>query len=89
MRLPKAGLFKPQQRYKRSIGETFKDFPPSSFPLLETLLAIDPGDRGTATAALNSEVSFDNYSSLRIWLVLTVSYCILVLSFATDLGKCN
>lgn len=55
LRLPKAGLFKPQQCYKRSIGETFKDFPASSFPLLETLLAIDPGDRGTATTALNSD----------------------------------
>ncbi|XP_027126521.1 probable serine/threonine-protein kinase At1g54610 [Coffea arabica] len=53
-RLPNATLFKPQQPYKRCISETFKDFPPSSLPLIETLLAIDPKDRGTATAALNS-----------------------------------
>ncbi|KAJ1417866.1 Serine/threonine-protein kinase, active site [Sesbania bispinosa] len=54
-RLPNATIFKPQQPYKRSISETFKDFPPSSLPLIETLLAIDPDDRGTASAALNSE----------------------------------
>lgn len=54
-RLPNATLFKPQQPYKRRTAETFKDFPPSSLPLLEKLLAIDPGERGSATAALNSE----------------------------------
>ncbi|RDY04672.1 putative serine/threonine-protein kinase, partial [Mucuna pruriens] len=54
-RLPNATIFKPQQPYKRSISETFKDFPASSLPLIETLLAIDPDDRGTASAALNSE----------------------------------
>ncbi|CAJ1974910.1 unnamed protein product [Sphenostylis stenocarpa] len=54
-RLPNATIFKPQQPYKRGISETFKDFPPSSLPLIETLLTIDPDDRGTASAALNSE----------------------------------
>ncbi|GLT79447.1 hypothetical protein SLA2020_509360 [Shorea laevis] len=54
-KLPNATLFKPQQPYKRCIAETFKNFPPSSIPLIETLLAIDPDQRGTATAALNSE----------------------------------
>ncbi|KAL7602646.1 probable serine/threonine-protein kinase At1g54610 [Lactuca sativa] len=53
-RLPNATLFKPQHPYRRCTIETFKDFPPSSLPLLETLLAIDPKDRGTATSALNS-----------------------------------
>lgn len=54
-KLPNATLFKPQQPYKSCIADTFKDFPPSSHPLIETLLAIDPDERGTATAALNSE----------------------------------
>ncbi|RAL41706.1 hypothetical protein DM860_008888 [Cuscuta australis] len=54
-KLPNATLFRPQQPYKRSTKETFKDFPPSSLPLVETLLAIDPNERGTATAALHSE----------------------------------
>nr|QYW07108.1 cyclin-dependent kinase like 9 [Dimocarpus longan] len=54
-KLPNATLFKPQQPYKRCIAETFKDFPSSSLPLIETLLSIDPDERGTATAALNSE----------------------------------
>ncbi|KAK1407153.1 hypothetical protein QVD17_38764 [Tagetes erecta] len=53
-RLPNATLFKPQHPYKRCLTETFKDFPPSSLPLLENLLAIDPNDRGSATSALNS-----------------------------------
>ncbi|CAN1796912.1 Probable serine/threonine-protein kinase At1g54610 [Linum perenne] len=54
-KLPNATLFKPQHPYKRCIAETFKDFPASSMPLIETLLAIDPDERGTATTALNSE----------------------------------
>lgn len=54
-KLPHATIFRPQQSYKRCIAETFKDFPPSSLPLIETLLAIDPAERKTATDALNSE----------------------------------
>ncbi|KAJ6838139.1 putative serine/threonine-protein kinase [Iris pallida] len=54
-KLPHATLFKPQQPYKRCIAETFKDFPPSSLPLIETLLAIDPAARQTASSALKSE----------------------------------
>lgn len=54
-KLPNATLFKPREPYKRCIRETFKDFPPSSLPLIETLLAIDPAERLTATVALNSE----------------------------------
>ena len=57
-KLPHATIFKPQQSYKRCIAETFKDFPASSLPLIEILLAIDPAERQTATAALRSEVSF-------------------------------
>ncbi|XP_010555575.1 PREDICTED: probable serine/threonine-protein kinase At1g54610 [Tarenaya hassleriana] len=54
-KLPNATLFKPQNPYKRCVSETFKSFPPSSLPLVETLLSIDPDDRATATSALNSE----------------------------------
>ncbi|KAI3975673.1 hypothetical protein MKX01_023099 [Papaver californicum] len=54
-KLPHAAIFKPQQPYKRCIVETFRDFSPSSLPLIETLLAIDPAERLTATAALASE----------------------------------
>ncbi|KAF3438506.1 hypothetical protein FNV43_RR21268 [Rhamnella rubrinervis] len=54
-KLPNATLFKPQQPYKRCVAETFKDFPPSSLPLIESLLSIDPDERGTATTALNGE----------------------------------
>ncbi|XP_015698673.1 probable serine/threonine-protein kinase At1g54610 isoform X2 [Oryza brachyantha] len=41
--------------YERCIAEKFKDVPPSALSLLETLLAIDPDMRGTATDALSSE----------------------------------
>ncbi|KAK4477923.1 hypothetical protein RD792_017188 [Penstemon davidsonii] len=54
-KLPHVTIFKPQQSYKRCIKETFKDFPQSSLPLIDSLLAIDPSDRQTATAALRSE----------------------------------
>ncbi|CAI9102433.1 OLC1v1000706C4 [Oldenlandia corymbosa var. corymbosa] len=54
-KLPNATLFKPRDPYKRCIRETFKDFPPSSLPLIDTLLAIDPEHRKTATDALQSE----------------------------------
>ncbi|KZV21102.1 putative serine/threonine-protein kinase [Dorcoceras hygrometricum] len=54
-RLPHATIFKPQQSYKRCIKETFKDFPQSSLPLIDTLLSIDPSERQTATAELKSE----------------------------------
>ncbi|KAK2411974.1 putative serine/threonine-protein kinase [Trifolium repens] len=54
-KLPHATIFKPQHSYKRCIADKFEDFPPSSLPLIETLLAIDPDERQTATAALHSE----------------------------------
>jgi len=57
-KLPHATIFKPQQPYKRRIRETFKDFPQSALQLIETLLAIDPADRLTATSALRSDVSW-------------------------------
>lgn len=57
-KLPHATIFKPQQPYKRRISETYKDFPQSALRLIETLLAIDPADRLTATSALRSDVSW-------------------------------
>ncbi|CAK8563621.1 unnamed protein product [Lathyrus sativus] len=54
-KLPHATIFKPRQSYKRCIVEKFEEFPISSLPLIETLLAIDPAERQTATAALHSE----------------------------------
>ncbi|XP_027340529.1 probable serine/threonine-protein kinase At1g54610 [Abrus precatorius] len=54
-KLPHATIFKPQQPYRRCVGETFKDFPAPAIELIETLLSIDPADRGTSASALNSE----------------------------------
>ncbi|KAK4779384.1 hypothetical protein SAY86_006912 [Trapa natans] len=54
-KLPHATIFKPQQPYRRCVGETFKDFPAPALDLVETLLSIDPADRGSAASALKSE----------------------------------
>uniref|UniRef100_A0A803KPI4 Protein kinase domain-containing protein n=2 Tax=Chenopodium quinoa TaxID=63459 RepID=A0A803KPI4_CHEQI len=54
-KLPNATIFKPREPYKRCIRETFRDFPPSALSLIDTLLAIDPAERKTATDALNSD----------------------------------
>ncbi|KAK6934260.1 Protein kinase domain [Dillenia turbinata] len=54
-KLPHATIFKPQQPYRRCVGETFKDFPAPALGLMETLLSIDPADRGSAASALRSE----------------------------------
>ncbi|KAK9117636.1 hypothetical protein Sjap_016583 [Stephania japonica] len=54
-KLPHATIFKPQQPYERCIAEKFSDFPPAALSLVETLLSVDPDERGNATAALNSD----------------------------------
>ncbi|KAJ0579902.1 putative protein-serine/threonine kinase CMGC-CDK-CRK7-CDK9 family [Helianthus annuus] len=55
-KLPHATSFKPQKPYNRRIIETFQQhLPPSALTLLDTLLAIEPDARGTATSALASE----------------------------------
>ncbi|PSS16179.1 Serine/threonine-protein kinase [Actinidia chinensis var. chinensis] len=54
-KLPHATIFKPQQPYRRCVAETFKDFPVAALGLMETLLSIDPADRGSAASALTSE----------------------------------
>lgn len=61
-KLPPATKIILRQPYKRCIREALKDFPPSSLPLIDTLLAIDPRERQTATAALKTEVSFLSFS---------------------------
>lgn len=54
-KLPHATLFKPQHPYESSLWETFKDLPKTSVHLIETLLAVEPQKRGTASSALASE----------------------------------
>lgn len=55
-KLPHATMFKPQTNYESSLREKCADFPESAVGLLETLLSIDPSNRGTASSALISEV---------------------------------
>ncbi|KAL3515751.1 hypothetical protein ACH5RR_022653 [Cinchona calisaya] len=54
-KLPHATIFKPQNPYKRSMNETFKDFSPSALTLINSLLAFEPECRGSTTSALQSE----------------------------------
>ncbi|XP_011100264.1 probable serine/threonine-protein kinase At1g54610 [Sesamum indicum] len=54
-KLPHSPVFKPIQPYRRRVAETFKYLPDAAVGLMETLLSIDPSDRGTACNALNSE----------------------------------
>ncbi|KAK6787312.1 hypothetical protein RDI58_015837 [Solanum bulbocastanum] len=54
-KLPLATSFKQQNPYKRGIADTFKDLPPIALALVDTLLSIEPENRGTASSALNSE----------------------------------
>ncbi|KAL5079248.1 hypothetical protein RYX36_007669 [Vicia faba] len=54
-KLPHATMFKPQTNYESSLRERCADFPEPAVGLLETLLSIDPSNRGTASSALLSE----------------------------------
>ncbi|KAL1322750.1 hypothetical protein HN51_067746 [Arachis hypogaea] len=54
-KLPLATMFKPQTTYESSLWERCKGFPPTAVSLIETLLSIDPSERGTASSALMSE----------------------------------
>ncbi|KAL4585260.1 hypothetical protein LXL04_009876 [Taraxacum kok-saghyz] len=54
-KLRHSAVFKPTQPYRCRIEDTFKDVPSVAITLMETLLAIDPSQRGTALFALKSE----------------------------------
>ena len=49
--------FRPPPHYKPCFRESFPNLPDSATDLLATLLSLDPAYRGTATRALESEVS--------------------------------
>ncbi|CAL9166396.1 unnamed protein product [Musa hybrid cultivar] len=53
-KLPHATIFKPQHRYRRCVADTFEDFPSVALTLLDSLLAVEPANRGTAASALSS-----------------------------------
>ncbi|KAE8703258.1 Cyclin-dependent kinase C-1 [Hibiscus syriacus] len=59
-KLPHATIFKPQQPYRRCVSETFKEFPAPALALMETLLSIDPADRGSAASALKNQFFIRN-----------------------------
>ncbi|GAV61723.1 Pkinase domain-containing protein [Cephalotus follicularis] len=54
-KLPHATMFKPQHAYESSLRERCKEFPTTSLNLIESLLSVDPSERGTASSALMSE----------------------------------
>ncbi|KAL0556896.1 hypothetical protein IC582_005413 [Cucumis melo] len=47
--------FRPPQSYRPSLRESFKHFPSSSLGLLNTLLALEPSYRGSASSAIDNE----------------------------------
>ncbi|VVA96523.1 unnamed protein product [Arabis nemorensis] len=58
IRLPsnhKHAHHKPLPQFKRKLREVYKDFSPEALSLLDTLLALDPSERRTATDALMSD----------------------------------
>ena len=57
LKLSRATIFKPQHPYRRCVNDVYKDFPTTALTLLDRLLAVEPGNRGTAASALDSEVS--------------------------------
>lgn len=56
LHLRQSTVMKPPQPYRRCVMEAFKEFPAPAVQLVETLLAVDPANRGTAALALKSEV---------------------------------
>lgn len=64
-KLPHSTVFKPHQPYKPRLAETFKDLPAVAVGLMGTLLNIDPACRGTAAAALKSEVCHISSASFQ------------------------
>ncbi|KAI8009487.1 putative glutathione S-transferase parC [Camellia lanceoleosa] len=56
----------PNKFYRRCVTDTFKDFPAQALELMETLLSIDPADRGSAASALHSEVAGNEKPSVLI-----------------------
>ncbi|WVZ02564.1 hypothetical protein V8G54_023370 [Vigna mungo] len=55
LRLSHSTVFRPPHHYRRCVAETFKDYPSTAVKLIETLLSVEPAQRGTAAAALKSE----------------------------------
>ena len=64
--MPNATIFKPQQPYTRVLAETFESFPRPALDLMETLLSIDPSDRGSAALALQGQVSYRSGGFLKL-----------------------
>lgn len=56
-KLPLATMFKPQQPYESTLRDRCKEFPKSAVNLIDSFLSIEPYKRGSASAALESEVS--------------------------------
>lgn len=62
-KLPHATIFKPHCPYQSTLQDVFKEMPANALRLLETLLSVEPYKRGTASAALTSEVRLDHLVS--------------------------
>lgn len=58
--LPLAKMSKPRHAYESSLRERCRELPKSAVNLIESFLSIEPEKRGSATSALQSEVTFAN-----------------------------
>ncbi|GLU11014.1 hypothetical protein SLE2022_277870 [Rubroshorea leprosula] len=55
IKLPHSPMFRPQHPYQSCLRERCRDVPETAIDLLETLLSIEPHERGTASSALMSK----------------------------------
>ena len=62
-RLPNATMYRPHCPYLSTLRDVFKGVPEHALSLLETLLSVEPYNRGTASCALTSKVRFDHVIS--------------------------
>ena len=67
-------MFKPREGYESSLKEKFEELPKSAVSLIQTLLSIEPDKRGTATSALESEVTLANPFILYVRILMNQSF---------------
>lgn len=69
------------------MNDVYKDLPTTALALLDHLLAVEPGNRGTAASALDSEVS-RQLALTHVWLCGSCVYANFVISQSACLVYC-
>lgn len=83
LHLRHATVMKPPHPYRGCVAETFKDLPAAAVKLMEILLSVDPGGRGTAAFALDSEVIFCILENMTLLIIVRfeIKACMICLLF--------